>query len=178
VNDTNGERDAAGIYFGTREACHIVRSNGVEVPAAKRPSTRSFPAPGVVDVTTPLRWLPVNPYVDIANDARADPRPAATPPTAAFSVTFGLNTISLDATASRGDIVRYVWGLDWTPAATDGQTIAPTLDLPFLIIGPERRGMVTLTVIARDGQADTFTRQVTFPRRNPFPIPPVTPAPR
>jgi hypothetical protein len=132
----------------------------------------------VVDVTTRLRWLPANPYVDIANESIEDPRPAATPPRAAFSVSFGLNRISLDASASRGDIVRYAWGLDWTPAATDAHTTSPTIDLPLLVTGTRPTGMVTLTVIARDGQVDTVTRQVTFPRRNPFPTPPVTPAPR
>jgi hypothetical protein len=67
LNDINGERDGAGYYFGADWSYHLVMSNGVQAPAAKRPSTKSWPAPGAVNERSPLRWLVYNPYVTIAN---------------------------------------------------------------------------------------------------------------
>lgn len=67
VNDNNGERDSAGFYYGADWSYHLVMSNGVQVPAAKRPSTRSYPAPGSVNERSYLLWLVVNSYVSIAN---------------------------------------------------------------------------------------------------------------
>jgi len=81
LNDINGtERDAFGNYLpasfglftgdpppGVHRFCHMIRNGGYEVPAAKRPATRSLPAPGSVNVNTPIFWRPVNANVRVAN---------------------------------------------------------------------------------------------------------------
>ena len=68
LNDLNGaERDDKGLYFAEPERCHIIQNGGFEVPAAKRPATRSFPAPGSVNVYSLILWRPVSPNVTIAN---------------------------------------------------------------------------------------------------------------
>jgi len=68
LNDANGqERDASGYYLSGTQYMHVLWSNGYEVPGAKRPSTKSYPAPGSVLVNTALIWRPVNPDVRIAN---------------------------------------------------------------------------------------------------------------
>jgi hypothetical protein len=68
LNDVNGtERDQNGIYLPESVHCHIIWQNGYEVFGAKRPSTKSYPAPGVVWTTTALIWRPVNEAVQIAN---------------------------------------------------------------------------------------------------------------
>lgn len=78
LNDLNGtERDAVGNYLTELNQapddptpfhfCHVLQNGGYEVPAAKRPATRSLPAPGSVNVNTPIVWRPVNPNVRIAN---------------------------------------------------------------------------------------------------------------
>lgn len=72
LNDINGEeRDPNGIYYGGENYCHMLWSNSYEVPAAKRPATRSFPAPGSVRTNTPILWRPVNPNLNIANGQEA-----------------------------------------------------------------------------------------------------------
>jgi hypothetical protein len=166
LNDPGGhERDEDGVYFNSEVRCHLVTvAGGVQVPAAKRPNTRSYPPPGVVDVTTPLRWQVANPYVTIANDPPLDPR-GAPPVTAAFEFALGLNTLYLDAGASTGDIVRYLWDLDWTAAGTDLVTASPTAELPIVVLGTRRSGYVTLTVVGRQGQASTNRLRVEFRRR-------------
>ena len=68
LNDSHGtERDANGVYLPESEHCHVVWQNGYEVFGAKRPNTRSYPAPGVVMTTTAILWRPVNAAVQIAN---------------------------------------------------------------------------------------------------------------
>lgn len=68
LNDTNGaERDWLGQYRVGEASCHYLSVSGLEVPAAKRPATRSLPAPGRVVDTTPIVWRPVNPNIPIAN---------------------------------------------------------------------------------------------------------------
>jgi hypothetical protein len=68
LNDTGGtERDWLGEYFDGSEFCHYIVTGHFEVPAAKRPATRSYPAPGSVNMNSPLLWRPVNPNVRIAN---------------------------------------------------------------------------------------------------------------
>ncbi|MEO7795177.1 MAG: hypothetical protein ABIV06_10425 [Thermoanaerobaculia bacterium] len=68
LNDINGmERDETGNYYSGEGYCHMIVSSGFEVPGAKRPSTRSLPAPGIVRVTSFITWKPVNPNVAIAN---------------------------------------------------------------------------------------------------------------
>jgi hypothetical protein len=68
LNDSNGtERDYFGDYFNGSEFCHYIVTGRYEVPAAKRPATKSLPAPGVVNPKTPILWRPVNPNVRIAN---------------------------------------------------------------------------------------------------------------
>lgn len=68
LNDINGaERDWLGEYRVGEANCHYLLVSGVEVPAAKRPATRSLPAPGLVIDTTPIVWRPVNPNIPIAN---------------------------------------------------------------------------------------------------------------
>jgi hypothetical protein len=68
LNDINGtERDPYGEYYLGEPYCHYVWQSGYEVPAAKRPATRSFPAPGSVNTTTSILWRPVNPNINIAN---------------------------------------------------------------------------------------------------------------
>ena len=75
MNDVNGaERGPTGEYlsydprYPGRAYCHMIVSNGYEVPAAKRPATKSLPAPGVVNEKSVIAWRPVNPNVVIAND--------------------------------------------------------------------------------------------------------------
>jgi hypothetical protein len=69
LNDINGtERGLDGLYRTGEEHCHyIVMPGGFEVPAAKRPATRSYPFPGSVNPKTPIVWRPVNPNLRIAN---------------------------------------------------------------------------------------------------------------
>ena len=68
LNDLNGtERDATGLYVPGTQHCHTLVNGGLEVPAAKRPATRSLPAPGVVKTDSLIVWRPVNPNVSIAN---------------------------------------------------------------------------------------------------------------
>jgi hypothetical protein len=75
LNDVNGtDRGEDGLYYTGNEfgsenrfyPCHVVVSGGVEVIAAKRPSTKTFPRPQVLE-NTRLRWLPMVPGVSIAN---------------------------------------------------------------------------------------------------------------
>lgn len=78
LNDINGaERDWLGDYYVGDGWCHVVVNGGYEVPGAKRPATRSLPAPGSVNTRTYVAWRPVNPNVGIAN--RVDPQPAQPP---------------------------------------------------------------------------------------------------
>jgi uncharacterized delta-60 repeat protein len=68
LNDINGtERDVFTNYYTGNTSCHVLQNGGFEVPAAKRPATRSLPAPGSVNVNTPILWRPVNPNVSVAN---------------------------------------------------------------------------------------------------------------
>ena len=84
LNDINGmERDQYTNYYTGEGYCHYIENAGFEVPGAKRPATRSLPAPGVVKVNTPIVWRPVVPHIDIANVAPPAPSPSPTPsPTA------------------------------------------------------------------------------------------------
>lgn len=67
LNDRFGaERDGLGIYYPESQRCHLVFSGGIETIAAKRPSTKTFPVPQVIE-TTRIRWLVVNNAVTIAN---------------------------------------------------------------------------------------------------------------
>lgn len=70
LNDINGtERDEQGMYLLFDEAyCHYLWQSGYEVPAAKRPATRSLPAPGSIVTSTFIVWRPVNPNINIANE--------------------------------------------------------------------------------------------------------------
>ena len=78
LNDLNGaERDWLGEYYAGNGWCHYIAVGGYEVPAAKRPATRSLPAPGAVNTRTYMAWRPVNPNVPIANGL--DPRPPEPP---------------------------------------------------------------------------------------------------
>lgn len=179
MNDTGGmERNALGMYFDVARPdapvgwnCHYVSVGGVQVPAAKRPSTKSFPYPGVVNINSRIRWLPVNPYVEIANDSPFDPRIGAAPG-ARFTFSVGLNTLWVDATASEGDIIQYIWDLNWTTVARDAAGTSPTAEFPLAFEGvPPTSGRITLTVVGRDGQVDTISDRVNFRRLpRPFPI--------
>jgi Tol biopolymer transport system component len=168
LNDPGGmERDATGTYYGADWATHLIAVNGVQVPAAKRPSTRSYPPPGVVNVNSRIRWLAANPYVMIANDAPVDPR-TIPPPTASFTVSVGLNTLWVDASASTGNIAHYAWDLFWTPASPDFTTTSPTASLPLVAAGSTATsGVVHLRVVARDGQDASMSQTVTFQDRLP-----------
>lgn len=74
LNDVNGaERDWLGQYFVGDGWCHYLVNGGYEVPAAKRPATRSLPAPGEVNTRSTIAWRPVNPNVRIANSANPGP---------------------------------------------------------------------------------------------------------
>jgi hypothetical protein len=64
LNDPNGtERDAGGVYYSDPNYCHVVWSQGYEVPAAKRPSVVF----GQVNILTPIVWRVVAPRVQIAS---------------------------------------------------------------------------------------------------------------
>ncbi|MBS2016292.1 MAG: hypothetical protein JST00_25640 [Deltaproteobacteria bacterium] len=77
LNDVNGaERDWLGEYYVGDGWCHFIVNAGYEVPGAKRPSTKSLPAPGVINPNSYVGWRPVNPNLAIANDeapAELDP---------------------------------------------------------------------------------------------------------
>jgi hypothetical protein len=167
LNDPAGiERDSDNVYLGTTPMCHMVAPGGVQVPAAKRPATRSLPRPAAVVITSPIQWSAFNPYVTIANDTCLDQRPASAP-AASFEVGVGLVTVSVDARASTGDIVRYVWDFDWTTNPRDAVTSSPTADLPLAAQGPVNSGWITLTVVTRDGRAATARQHVNFKSRIP-----------
>ena len=180
LNDTGGiERDVEGNEIGGPGRCHYVEISGVQVPGAKRPSTKSHPPPGSVNVNSRIRWLAVNPYVTIANGSRYDPR--GTPPVyARFTFGLGINTLWVDASASEGDIIRYVWDLDWTTAKPDANVTTPTTSFPLAFEGPTRPslGSITLTVISRGGRVSTISDLVRFnARERPFPPRGGTPIP-
>lgn len=79
LNDPNGhERDWLGQYFVGDGWCHFFAAGGYEAPAAKRPAVRTFPAPGSVNVHTPIVWRPYT-SVTIANFQTPVPTPAVTP---------------------------------------------------------------------------------------------------
>jgi len=81
LNDINGaERDASTNYIGGEAYCHMIINGGLEVPGAKRPDTKSLPAPGIVNVKSYIAWKPVNPNVTIANDQVAAPDPVEPEP--------------------------------------------------------------------------------------------------
>ena len=66
LNDINGtERDQYGYYYRSSDRCHVVWSNGYEVPAAKRPSTGGYPAR--VNPVSPIVWRTVDNRLRIAN---------------------------------------------------------------------------------------------------------------
>jgi hypothetical protein len=68
LNDINGaERDWLGDYWVGDGFCHYIVSGGLEAPAAKRPATRSLPAPGLVNDRSYVLWRPVNPNLAICN---------------------------------------------------------------------------------------------------------------
>jgi hypothetical protein len=167
LNDAGGvERDGTSVYYGDSGRCHLIVSNSVEVPAAKRPSTRSYPKPGVVNINTPIRWQVANPYVTIANDPPADPR-VGPPPTASFTFSPGLTTLWLDASSSTGDIVRYVWDFDWTPETPDRVTESPTIAVPLFVEGPRNTGWIKLAVVSRNRHLVTNSQQIRFVSRIP-----------
>ena len=153
VNDTNGERDADGVYFGFEWSCHLVGDGGTFVPAAKRPSTRSYPAPGQVNYQSRIRWLPVNPYVTIANGTALDPRVVARP-SARFTASVAGSTLSLDGSASQGDILRYSWDLEWTSQKPDAFSSSATAQFPLALESVPPSGVVSLIVLSHDGQQD------------------------
>jgi hypothetical protein len=69
LNDISGtERDPVTNYIPGEQYCHMIVNGGYEVPGAKRPATKSLPAPGIVNGATLIAWRPVNPNVIIAND--------------------------------------------------------------------------------------------------------------
>lgn len=81
LNDLNGaERDPSANYIGGEAYCHMIVSNGLEVPGAKRPDTKTLPAPGIVNVKSLITWKPVNPNVTIANDQVPPPDPVEPEP--------------------------------------------------------------------------------------------------
>jgi len=95
LNDINGaERDQYTNYYGWDIYCHVIVSGGLEVPGAKRPATKSLPAPGSVNGKTFNVWRPVNLNVVIANDQDSrvpdpiepEPAPADVPVDAADAV--------------------------------------------------------------------------------------------
>ena len=81
LNDLNGaERDGSSNYIGGEAYCHMIVNGGLEVPGAKRPDTKTLPAPGVVNTKTAITWKPVNPNVTIANDQVPPPDPVEPEP--------------------------------------------------------------------------------------------------
>ena len=68
LNDLNGtERDESASYLVGERFCHYVQTAGYEVPGAKRPATRTLPAPGSVNTQSHVVWRPVSPVFTIAN---------------------------------------------------------------------------------------------------------------
>lgn len=80
LNDLNGmERDETTNYRPGEGYCHMIINGGYEVPGAKRPATKSLPAPGVVNGKTLVTWKPVNANVLIANVMPGVPADPAEP---------------------------------------------------------------------------------------------------
>jgi Tol biopolymer transport system component len=159
VNDVNGERDQLGTYYYLEWSQHYVMVGGIMVPAAKRPSTRSYPPPARIDFNSRIRWLPVNPYVNIANGSPLDPRVGARP-TARFTHAVNGSALSVDAGGSQGDIFLYAWDLDWTTRNPDAYSSSPTAQFPFAPEAVPPLGVVTLVVTSRDGQQDISRENV------------------
>jgi hypothetical protein len=159
VNDFDGERDPLGTYYRTEWSQHYLTVDGIMVPAAKRPSTRSYPPPARIDFNSRIRWLPVNPYVNIANGDPLDPR-VGRRPTALFTHVVAGNVVSVDASSTQGDILLYTWDLDWTTQNPDAHSASPTAEFPFAPESVPPSGVVTLVVTARDGQQDIVRRNV------------------
>jgi hypothetical protein len=159
VNDFDGERDPLGTYYRTEWSLHYLTVDGIMVPAAKRPSTRSYPPPARIDFNSRIRWLPVNPYVNIANGDPLDPR-VGRRPTALFTHVVAGNVVSVDASSTQGDILLYTWDLDWTTQNPDAHSASPTAEFPFAPESVPPSGVVTLVVTARDGQQDIVRRNV------------------
>ena len=68
LNDINGaERDDDFFYYSGERFCHYMQNGGFEVPAAKRPSSFSSPAPGGVNPRSSVVWRPVLPNLLVAN---------------------------------------------------------------------------------------------------------------
>jgi len=66
LNDPNvTERDQNGVYLSGFQYSHMIWTNGVEVPAAKRPATCCYPTK--VTVTSPIVWRSVATGIAIAN---------------------------------------------------------------------------------------------------------------
>ena len=163
LNDTAGiERGPKGEELGGLGRCHYVEIGGVQVPGAKRPSTKSYPPPGRVNVNSPIRWLAVNPYVTIANDSPYDAR-GLYPVRARFTFSVGINTLFVDASASEGEIIRYIWHVVLGNRAIDVATHTPTASFPLTVANElsPRWGTVDLTVIGRDGQQGFLQLNVT-----------------
>ena len=162
LNDTGGiERDREGNEMGGLGRCHYVEISGVQVPGAKRPSTKSHPPPGSVNVNSRIRWLAVNPYVTIANASPYDAR-GLYPVRARFTFSVGMNTLFVDASASEGEIIRYVWRVVLGNRIIDAATRTPTASFPLTVANElrPRSGTVALTVIGRDGQQGILSLDV------------------
>jgi hypothetical protein len=70
LNDINGhEADERGIYLPGAQFVHVVWSSGFEIPAAKRPATRSFPL--ALNPNSPIVWRPVQPRLKIGSELSA-----------------------------------------------------------------------------------------------------------
>lgn len=80
MNDINGnERDYYGDYYIGEGWCHYIVQSGYEVPGAKRPASKSLPAPGSVNTNSLVAWRPVNPNLDIANSEEPVGQPSGDP---------------------------------------------------------------------------------------------------
>ena len=72
LNDINGhEADINRQYLVGAGFTHVVWSGGFEIPAAKRPAVRTFPAPATIRGDTPIVWRPVANTVMIGSDLGA-----------------------------------------------------------------------------------------------------------
>jgi|GEM_PF-2114303 len=77
------------------------------------------------------------------------------PPTASFVFTIAGPILNLDASASTGNSLSYIWDLSWTTANPDRITLSPTTSFTFREFD---RGIITLTVTDAFGRTATATR--------------------
>ena len=113
-------------------------------------------APVATPVTTTTYNVVVRDSVGAVVNGSATVTVTNVPLTASFTYRIGSNqTLVLDASASTGNIVSYIWDLSWTPANPDLVTTSPFASIP---VQETDFGTITLTVVDAAGNTATTSR--------------------